>query len=138
MLLCRLGDLADPGAKGIDTDPGTPGLIVVRRGGRVIGYVNRCPHRGTPLETFPDRFLDGTGDHLICSTHGARFRVEDGLCIAGPCTGATLTRVPLVIDGDRVRLADRQAKVESSFVARPNRPRSCDQRGGCGGAEPSS
>lgn len=57
-------------------------------------YVNACPHLGIPLEPLPDRFLDGAGRHFVCSTHGARFRVEDGFCIAGPCTGDRLEAVP--------------------------------------------
>ena len=130
--LCRLDDLADPGAKGVDAEsgPGTPGVIVVRRGRRVYGYVNRCPHRGTPLETFPDRFLDRAGEHLICSTHGARFRVEDGLCVEGPCAGAFLTPVALSIDDGRVRRDDPRMTPETTSVRRSIRPKSCDHRGG--------
>jgi nitrite reductase/ring-hydroxylating ferredoxin subunit len=63
---------------------------------------------GTPLETFPDKFLDQTGEILICSTHGARFRVKDGFCIIGPCEGASLDALPVqVIDGN-VTLASQK------------------------------
>ena len=65
-------------------------VIFVRRRGVLYAYENRCPHQGTPLETFPDKFLNGDGSLLICSTHGARFRVEDGVCVRGPCIGARL------------------------------------------------
>ncbi|MEE8263379.1 MAG: Rieske (2Fe-2S) protein, partial [Gammaproteobacteria bacterium] len=40
----------------------------------------------------PDQFLDETGNLLQCATHGALFRIEDGFCVAGPCTGASLTQ----------------------------------------------
>jgi len=97
--LCRLDELANPGAKGIDDDdPRRPGRIVVLSGGRVRAFVNSCPHQGTPLETFPDRFLTRDRRELLCTTHGARFRIEDGLCIAGPCTGRSLRRVAIAID----------------------------------------
>jgi nitrite reductase/ring-hydroxylating ferredoxin subunit len=69
--------------------------VVVRRGGVLFAYENRCPHQGTPLETFPDKFLNGDGSLLICSTHGARFRVEDGYCVSGPCKGARLRPLDL-------------------------------------------
>ncbi|MGI9386437.1 MAG: Rieske (2Fe-2S) protein, partial [Methyloligellaceae bacterium] len=80
--LCALSDIKDGGAKGIDADAGGVGedLILLRRRNCVFAYVNRCPHQGTPLETFPDKFLDQTGELLICSTHGTRFRVRDGNC----------------------------------------------------------
>jgi nitrite reductase/ring-hydroxylating ferredoxin subunit len=69
--------------------------LAVRRGDTVFAYENRCPHQGTPLDWMPDQFLDRTGRHLICATHGALFTLERGLCIAGPCLGDHLKRVPL-------------------------------------------
>jgi hypothetical protein len=58
------------------------------------GVTERSVDGRTPLETFPDRFLNEDGTLLVCSTHGARFRVEDGLCVTGPCAGKALKRVP--------------------------------------------
>lgn len=100
--LFKISDIPDGGAKGIVIGSGTEVLdvIVLRRGDKIFTYVNRCPHQGTPLETFPDRFLDQTGELLVCSTHGARFRVKDGACIQGPCEGASLEPLRVkVIDG---------------------------------------
>lgn len=98
--LCTLDDIPDGGAKGVMLGFGTQRLdiVLLRRGETVFAYVNRCPHMGTPLETFPDKFLNQTGELLICSTHGARFRVRDGACVAGPCKGQSLrpVRVRLV------------------------------------------
>ena len=98
--VCRLDDIADPGARGFDleTAEGVLSVIVVRLGQSVHGYINRCPHQGTPLETFPDRFLSRDGTELICSTHGARFRAENGVCTTGPCKGSRLRPAPLVCD----------------------------------------
>lgn len=100
--LCKLDDIPDGGAKGvvIGNGPDALDIILLRRGGDVFAYVNRCPHNGTPLETFPDKFLDQTGEILICSTHGARFRVKDGFCVKGPCEGSSLESCPVqVTDG---------------------------------------
>lgn len=110
-VVCRLEDVPDGDARGFELDDGHDGeegrplrLIVVRQGEHALVYVNRCPHRGTPLDWMPDRFLDAEGRHLICATHGALFRVEDGLCMAGPCAGDALVRVAAwVVDGE-VRL----------------------------------
>ncbi len=100
-VLCSLADLDATGAVGVERTSEPHEIVVVRSGAGVRGYVNSCPHKGTPLETFPGRFLDETGAHLICSTHGARFTVESGLCTFGPCRGQSLVAVPLEIhDGD--------------------------------------
>ncbi len=97
-----LAALPDGEARGVAVanGAGQRDLIVVRRGDRVFAYVDVCPHLGTPLETFPDRFLDLGKRHLLCSTHGARFRIEDGRCVFGPCLGRSLAVVPVaVVDG---------------------------------------
>lgn len=106
--LCPLDDIRDGGAKGIDIGEGADrrGIILLRRGDNVFAYENRCPHMGTPLETFPDKFLNQTGELLICSTHGARFRVNDGACIEGPCEGQSLTGVRIEISDGQVLLSD--------------------------------
>ncbi len=101
-VLCRLDDLPDPGARGFTFGEGRLAfeMFVVRRGDRAWGYVNDCPHAHTTLEFMPDRFLDSAGLDIICSTHGARFAVEDGRCLIGPCRGQALTALPVaIVDG---------------------------------------
>ncbi|WP_096172160.1 Rieske 2Fe-2S domain-containing protein [Cohaesibacter sp. ES.047] len=71
----------------------------------VRAYHNECPHLLTPLDTFPDEFLDKENPGLlVCSTHGARFQVSDGLCIIGPCTGANLESVDVTVREGEVYL----------------------------------
>jgi len=110
--LCRLDEIPEAGAKGVEigAGPDAVDLIVVRRGSTVLGYLNSCPHQGTPLDTFPDKFLDQSGNFLVCSTHGARFRADDGHCVWGPCEGSRLTQVALRVEAGTVWLpadADR-------------------------------
>jgi nitrite reductase/ring-hydroxylating ferredoxin subunit len=94
--LCRSDAIAEGAAREVADDrPGERGLVLVRRAGRLHAYVNSCPHLGTPLNFLPDRFLDRAGRHLLCATHGAVFRVEDGLCLSGPCRGDRLVGVPV-------------------------------------------
>jgi nitrite reductase/ring-hydroxylating ferredoxin subunit len=73
-------------------------VLVVRQDDALYAYVNSCPHLGTPLDFLPDRFLDRDGRHLLCSTHGARFRIADGFCIEGPCAGQSLERLALRVE----------------------------------------
>jgi len=82
-------------------------MFVVRRGNDVFGYVNICPHAGTPLDWTPGQFLTRDKTNLLCATHGAQFRIEDGLCVAGPCPGSSLTPVPIGILGGDVVIADQ-------------------------------
>ncbi|MBI0538952.1 Rieske (2Fe-2S) protein [Roseomonas sp. KE2513] len=97
--LCRLEEIPDGTARGFPPVPGGfTSLVVLRQGETVRVYVNACPHLGIPLEPLPNRFLDGTGRYLVCSTHGARFRVEDGFCTSGPCTGDRLEAVPVRLE----------------------------------------
>jgi nitrite reductase/ring-hydroxylating ferredoxin subunit len=94
--LCRLDEIPDGGAKGLvlaDPDGRALRVIALRRGNEVIAYRNECPHRGTPLDIRPDDFLDRERRHIVCATHGAIFRKEDGYCLAGPCAGDRLTPI---------------------------------------------
>ncbi len=106
--LCTLQDLAATGAKGVAIGhPADPRqIVVVRCGDGVRAYGNRCPHMYSTLETFPDRFLDATGEHLLCSTHGALFRVSDGECIRGPCVGFELEPVAVRVEAGEVLLVE--------------------------------
>jgi nitrite reductase/ring-hydroxylating ferredoxin subunit len=100
--LCRLDEIAEGAARGFLIGEGAARLdvVIVRRGGVVRAYLNSCPHQLMPLETFPDKFLNEDGTQFICSTHGARFRVEDGTCISGPCEGKSLRTIPCaIVDG---------------------------------------
>jgi len=70
--------------------------FVVRHGGVVSAFINRCAHKLVELDWEPGRFFDATGELLICSTHGALYDPFSGLCVAGPCRGARLTAIPVV------------------------------------------
>jgi nitrite reductase/ring-hydroxylating ferredoxin subunit len=107
-VICRLSDLEDPGARGFTIGQGDWPLrgFVVRVGGEAHAYVNRCPHAGHPLNLGPDRFLTPRGELILCSSHGALFDKRTGFCVAGPCAGRSLERVPTKIEAGFVMLAD--------------------------------
>ena len=91
-------------------------LIIWHTPDGLRGFVNKCPHLGLPLETFPDRFLNALGDALICSAHGAHFDAT-GHCLAGPCVGEAL--VPLELD---VRPRHRAELTDSERPANAGKP----------------
>jgi len=105
--LCALAEIADPGAKGFvfRQNQALFAGFIVRRGEELIGYIDRCPHAGTPLAMLPDRYLTREGDLILCSTHGALFRPEDGLCLAGPCVGRSLWPWAIELVGEDVLTA---------------------------------
>ena len=77
--------------------------FIVRQGEVVHGYVDRCPHAGVPMARQLDDYLTPGGDHIVCSWHGALFRIDDGLCVGGPCVGQRLTPWPVTVaDGEIV------------------------------------
>ena len=100
--LCELESLADPGARGFVLQIGENYFhgFVVRKDGAVHGYVDRCPHFGVPLPHRPDVYLTLDETLIQCGWHGALFRIEDGVCVGGPCAGDRLTPWPVrVTDG---------------------------------------
>jgi len=108
-VLCRFEDIPDSEAKGfeIPVEGGRPReILVARRGDAAYGYMNVCPHAGTPLDWKPDTFMSWDKRFLLCATHGALFEVETGLCVAGPCTGARLRPVAVALRDGEVVLTD--------------------------------
>lgn len=107
-VLCALDELDDPGTRAFRVGRGDWPLsgLVVRRGAEVHAYVNRCPHAGHPLNLRPHEFLTADGSLLLCHSHGALFEIATGLCVAGPCPGARLRRVPVEVAAGYVLLAD--------------------------------
>jgi len=71
--------------------------FIVRQGEAVHGYVDRCPHMGLPLAQELDEYVAPDGKYLMCSWHGAFFRIEDGYCVGGPCGGASLQPWPVTV-----------------------------------------
>ena len=102
-VLCALDDIPNPGGKGFALAGRQP-FFVIRTGDEVRGYLNTCPHQGTPLDWKPDTFLTYDKSLIQCSTHWAKFRIEDGECVAGPCLGKSLGLISVRIQGGEVVL----------------------------------
>ncbi len=104
--ICRLNDLPVRGSRGfsVSTPGGAQDIFLVRQRGRVFGYRNSCPHTGGPLDWVPDQFLNLEENLIQCATHDALFRIEDGLCLKGPCAGQSLKALAVEVNGDRVSI----------------------------------
>ena len=109
-LLCRADEIQEGGGRSFrfGSGPDLRMVLVVRRGGALHAYENACPHMGTPLNFLADRFFDRSGEHLLCATHGALFRVADGFCLAGPCAGKSLTPAAIRVVDEAIVLIDRR------------------------------
>lgn len=98
----RLGPIdliADGGARNfvLEMKAGRFHGFAVRVGDAVHGYVDRCPHMGLPLAQLLDAYLTDDGSLIQCGWHGALFRIADGVCVGGPCSGAALASWPLQV-----------------------------------------
>ena len=103
-IICRLDDLQDPGSRGGALRDGDQllGVFVVRSGQNVYAYLNRCPHTGSPLDWNEHEFLSLDRSYIQCAMHAARFRLTDGVCVAGPCAGASLSPLHVEVESGLV------------------------------------
>ena len=106
-LICPLDSLSDPGSYGFSVETGKQRVdgFVVRRDGEYFAYRNSCPHTGSPLDWVEHQFLDLDGALIQCATHDARFLIDTGECVFGPCPGESLEALPIVVKDDNIYLA---------------------------------
>ena len=101
--LCRLDEIAAPGSKGFSLGSGAERreIFVVRdAAGTPRAYLNSCPHTGGPLDWVEHQFLSLDRRLILCATHWALFRIDDGYCVHGPCAGKRLASLAItVVDG---------------------------------------
>lgn len=82
--------------------------------GGLFAYLNVCAHRNQPVVVDAAPF-DGAG-RVECRAHGAFYDPATGLCVKGPCEGASLVAVPLEQDGDEVWAIDDDAVDDSVYA----------------------
>ena len=107
-VLCSIAELEETGSRGFAVGEGDWPLrgFIVKTVKGVAAFVNYCPHAGHPLNFKPHKFLTPDGNLILCGSHGALFTRDEGLCIAGPCPGQSLRRVPIEVVGEYVLLAE--------------------------------
>ena len=106
--ICDLSAIPEEGSCGfsVSTSDGLMDVFLVRKAGQIHGYLNQCPHTGGPLDWVPNQFLDLDRRWIQCATHDALFRIHDGVCVSGPCSGQSLTAVDLRVQDGSVCVRD--------------------------------
>ena len=108
--ICHVDDIEEGKSRGFEVNDQS--LFLVKYNGALYCYSNTCPHLGVELEWMEDQFLDPDGKLIQCHLHGALFTIEDGSCIAGPCTGDSLESLPIDIREGSVFLSSPARKTE--------------------------
>ncbi len=90
----------------IETGESRPFPIVIVRtaADAFFGYVNSCPLERAWLNIGSGEFFNADGTRLKCGRHGAHFEIETGICVEGPCKGASLEPVAVVVINGEVCL----------------------------------
>jgi nitrite reductase/ring-hydroxylating ferredoxin subunit len=103
-LIGRVGELAHGASKKFTIRRGEfeAEALLVNYQGRLFAYLNRCPHIGISLDWVENRFFTVDGRYLMCANHGAVFEPATGECVWGPCVGAALQNLELVIEGEEI------------------------------------
>ena len=106
VFICSLAQLEDPASYGFSVMLGDEQVegFVVRSDGRCYAYRNSCPHTGAPLDWVEHQFLDIEGSLIQCAVHDARFLIDSGECVFGPCPGASLDALLIEVQDDRIYL----------------------------------
>lgn len=86
--------------------------ILVKRDDRYYAYQNMCKHLPITLDLNDDNFFSHDEKYLQCQMHGAMYEVETGLCIGGPCEGASLNSLKIIEEPDQliIHIPPRKAK----------------------------
>lgn len=105
-LICALERLSDPGSYGFSLESGGELVegFIVRRDGECFAYRNQCPHTGSPLDWVEHQFLDLDETLIQCAVHDARFLIDSGECVFGPCPGASLEALAIRVEDGKIYL----------------------------------
>lgn len=91
--LCASSDLQD-GGRAVAFDLLYAGqrcrAFAIRYEGQVHAYLNRCSHVAIEMDFQEGQFFDDSGRWLLCSTHGAAYAPDSGVCAGGPCRGGLI------------------------------------------------
>ena len=104
--ICRSEVLTDPGSHGFEVEHQGEAVegFVVKSDGQYFAYRNSCPHTGSPLDWVEHQFLDVEGALIQCAVHDARFIIESGECVMGPCPGDSLEKIEIRVEDDQIYL----------------------------------
>jgi len=109
--LCNTTDIPPDACKGFSLnevpDKKSQDIFIVNRNNQFYAYKNSCPHTGASLNWQPDIFMDYDNFYIQCSIHAARFEVETGICVWGPCVNQSLKKTELTVIDNKIFLTDQ-------------------------------
>ena len=74
--------------------------------GEIVAFENLCRHQPLSLDYGDGQFFNGDGSLFFCQTHGAMYHPKTGLCVEGPCAGASLHSLKIEILDGEIQLID--------------------------------
>lgn len=92
-VICPSAKVPEGGSASVDLK-GFP-LLLARKGGRLVAYVNACPHQFLPLDYRSSQVISADGTLLRCSVHNAGFDLLTGRGVEGPGSNCALDPVPV-------------------------------------------
>lgn len=81
-------------------------LVLLGDDGQPKAYLNRCKHLPVPIDAGSREFLTEDSMYLLCSTHGALYHRDDGMCVMGPCEDEALESLPVVEEDGELYVRD--------------------------------
>lgn len=107
MQICKLEDI--PAGSACEYVINNTHIFIVHsKTHEITAYLNRCPHLGVPLNWNENQFMDSDSSFIRCSTHGAMFEPESGLCILGPCRGESLWQLTCSIENGNIYIDEAE------------------------------
>lgn len=76
--------------------------FVIRFKGKPYAYVNQCAHVSVELDWNEGDFFTAQQDYLVCATHGAHYRPDNGFCVMGPCKGKSLKPIEVIEQNQKI------------------------------------
>jgi len=67
-----------------------------------VAYENRCRHLPISLDMDDNQFFTRDKAYFFCQSHGALYEPQTGKCVQGPCAGAALKPIPLIIQEHQI------------------------------------
>lgn len=106
IFICDDNLLSDPGSRGFSIEHNGQIVegFVVKNDCSYFAYRNSCPHTGAPLDWIEHQFLDADESLIQCAVHDARFFIDSGECVFGPCPGESLEKLNIVLRQDGIYL----------------------------------
>ena len=80
--------------------------LLLRFGGKVYAYINRCVHMPRRLDCEQNQIFDHSGCYLRCSMHGIVYTPESGTSVSAMCEGEQLRALDVYEEDGEVGFAD--------------------------------